>query len=38
MSTKTTKALRYVNLVRARAYDLSCVFKCKLSEVPFFLE
>ena len=34
---ETTKALRHVNFARDRGYDLSCVFKCELSEVPFFL-
>ena len=34
---ETTKALRYDNFARARCYDLSWVFKCELSEVPFFL-
>ena len=34
---ETTKALRYIDFVRARDYDLSCLFKCELSEIPFFL-
>ena len=34
---ETTKALRYIDFARARGYDLSSVFKCELSEIPFFL-
>ena len=29
--------MRYADFARARGNDLSCVFKCELSEVPFFL-
>ena len=32
-----TKAFRYVDFARARRCDLSCVSKCELSEVLFFL-
>ena len=34
---ETTKALRYIDFARARNYDLSRLFKCELSEIPFFL-
>ena len=34
---ETTKALRYIDFARARNYDLSSLFKCELSEIPFFL-
>ena len=28
--------MRYIDFARARDYDLSCLFKCELSEIPFF--
>ena len=34
---ETTKALRYSDFARGRNYDLSSLFKCELSEIPFFL-
>ena len=34
---ETTKTLRYIDFARARDCDLSCLFKCELSEIPFFL-
>ena len=29
--------MRYIDFARAWDYDLSCLFKCELSEIPFFL-
>ena len=29
--------MRYVDFARTSGYDLSCVFKCELPEVPFLL-
>ena len=34
---RAPKLLRYIDLARAKNYDLSRLFKCELSEISFFL-